>query len=117
MGRDDRSTFGRLNKVKHVETRYLRACAKHTVSVPGDKPGVKPIEVYLAPNEVGKGLLPDGTEQQRVFIPPQTFGYFPKKYVIPIRRRRLASWPTDRRRCDSPVMLRLLEEIRAANRR
>jgi len=32
-------------------------------------------------------------------------------------RRRLASWPTDRRRCDSPVLLRLLEEIRAANRK
>jgi len=62
---------------------------------------------------------------QRVFLvadwPDKRFTCFPteffKEAVKPVRRRRLASWPRDRRRCDSPVMLRLLEEIRDANRR
>merc|ERR1711900_123072 len=45
------------------------------------------------------------------------FGITTDSHGLTQSKRRLASWPTDRRRCDSPVMLRLLEEIRAANRR
>merc|ERR1711964_520207 len=109
-------TYPKPSKIIVVQMSELIVPVKHEVTLHGNENLI----VYLAPDDekVMMRQIEFDESLQRVYvISEQRYSHVPKHTVKLIGQRRLASWPTDRRRCDSPVMLRLLEEIRAANRR
>merc|ERR1711964_193062 len=107
-------TYPKPKTLVAIDLSELIVPVKHKVVLEGSDDLI----VYLAPDDAAFKSFDTKKTMQRVFnLEQKTYTYFPNDLVELITRRRLASWPTDRRRCDSPVMLRLLEEIRAANRR